>query len=100
MASFKEYYECTFVFEEVFERYYKKKYFGSIDKELIKEDQKNWFDKFVRMMLEKKEEDLKSILCNYENKISREYFCGITGKDIRYKTKEEITLALEVYLGS
>jgi hypothetical protein len=98
MSSFKDYYAYTFVFEEVFERYYKKGYFGSIDKELIKEDQKDWFDKFVRMLVEKRTESLTSILGSYENKISREYFGGITNIDIKYKTREDITTIVEKYL--
>ena len=98
--GFKEYYECTFVFESVFEKFYKKGYFGKIEKDLIKESEKDWFEKFSRMLMEKRFEDLKGILCSYESKISREYFSGITNIDIRYKNKEDITSILEEYLGN
>ncbi len=93
--GFKEYYECTLAFDKVFERYYARGYFGTINKEEIKESEKIWFDKFTKMLLEKHVEYMKYILGNYENKLSREYFTEITGIDVKYKSKEDINSILE-----
>lgn len=82
--------EYNTVFEKIFEKYYRKGYFGEIPKELIKETQYKWFCKLVHTINEKKHDDLIPFITNHNNKITRQYFSKITGKDIQLKGKKEI----------
>lgn len=93
--KFKKYYEDTAVFESVFDRYYSKGYFGSIDRELIKESEKSWFDRIHTFINTKNLTELEHILLNYENKIAREYFTEITKVDIKNKRREVILNTLK-----
>lgn len=91
---FKEYYKQTpsdkNLFEEVFEKYYSKGCFGTIDKTIIKEQQFNWFNKF-NLILEQKDVDMVLMaLNNRDNVCTREWFSKIYNVDILESSKEEI----------
>ena len=91
---FKQFYSLSVthkeIFDIIFEKYYSKGYFGDIDKKIVIEQQKNWYKCFIQLIKEKNLDELKYILLNSENKLSRDWFIEMTGIDIKYKTKEVV----------
>ena len=75
MKGFKIFFEGVFkhqaIFDESFEKLYKKKYFGDIEKDEAKLRLTEWFNKFVVLVEHKMEEELTIALCsnNKENHI-------------------------------
>jgi hypothetical protein len=100
--KFKAFYELDQkeqeIFEDVFNSYYKKGYFGDIDKEEIKSHQQDWFKKLSHFIKEKNANELAMALSNKENKLSREWFTQITELNVRYKTKEKILEIIKGYV--
>jgi len=100
---FRAYYELHSVnkkrFNETFERYYKKGYFGeSIDKDELMKQYKGWYEKLLYYIKDKNLFELSMALASKENRFSRDMFSQITGiDDIRYKTKEEVLQIVEEY---
>ena len=92
--KFSEFYkierEQKEIFHKVFNKYYNKGYFGSLDREDILEHQKLWFEKLSWFIKEKSEFELLNCLCSKESKISRELFSEITGHNVKHKTKEVV----------
>jgi hypothetical protein len=86
------------IFEDVFNNYYQKGYFGDIDREEIKTNQQEWFEKFNHFIKEKNANELALALANKENKLSREWFTQITELNVRYKTKEKILEIIKEYV--
>tara|TARA_R110001592_G_scaffold217606_1_gene471474 strand:+ start:306 stop:611 length:306 start_codon:yes stop_codon:yes gene_type:complete len=78
------------IFNNIFEQYYNKGYFGTVPKELIKKTQYKWFCKLVHSISEEKHDHIIPFITNHNNKITRKYFSKITGKDINLKGKKEI----------
>lgn len=99
---FKSYYDLTRketrIFEEIFDQYYTKGYFGNINKEEIKIQQKIWFSKFKSFMIDKNIDELIRALANKENKLSREWFTQLTGYNIKYETKEKVLAFVKDYI--
>lgn len=78
------------IFENVFETYYEKGYFGKIDKKSILEQQKSWFKKFLLILEEGDQDTLKTILSNRDNLTTRAWFSEIYKEDILEKSRSEI----------
>jgi hypothetical protein len=99
---FKEYYhnnkKDTILFERIFEKFYKKGYFGDIDKENIRIVQYEWYKTMKKVIREKDAFILFQSLTNKENHISREYFSKLTGIDVRHKTKEVVVDVIKEFL--
>lgn len=99
---FKKFYELDTkekgIFENVFNTYYQKGYFGNIDEIEIKQHQKDWFEKFNHFIQEKNAFELALALSNKENKLSREWFSQLTDLNVRYKTKEKILEIIRCYV--
>ena len=90
---FKEFYVMSNdekTFNKVFEKFYARGYFGKIDKELVKENQKDWFKQFSSFLEHRDEKEVLLSLLHKENKITREYFTEITGVDVKYKRKQDV----------
>lgn len=80
----------TNIFESIFEKYYTKGYFGSIDKDMIKEQQLDWFDKFLLIIEEGDISNLMSTLSSRDNCCTREWFSSMYAVDIREMGKKEL----------
>ena len=82
------------IFERTFNKFYNAGHFGKIDKTLIENDQKEWFNKLVVLIQEKNHDELFAVMESFESKFSRECFDRIMGSKIKYKdrnvVKEEI----------
>lgn len=93
--SFKHFYyrnitDKSIIFESVFETYYEKGYFGKLDKDTIKTQQKSWFDKLIMLLDEGDKSLINNILANRDNLITRELFSRIYNEDILEKSRKEI----------
>jgi hypothetical protein len=99
---FKEFYQLKTthkkIFDVIFEKYYKKGYFGDVKKELIIEQQKKWFGVFCNIINEKDKNDLIDILCNSKNKITKEWFTELSGIDIKHKNKIDIKKSIKEFV--
>jgi hypothetical protein len=99
---FKEFHEFKSnhkkIFEVIFEKYYKKGYFGDIDRTIIIEQQKKWFSLFYNILNEKDKNDLMDILCNSKNKITKEWFTELSGLDIKHKNKIDIENTIKEFV--
>lgn len=85
------------IFDNIFEEYYNKGYFGNIDKSTIKEVQYKWFCRVVKLIEKDLKDELIPYISNHNNKITREYFSAVSGKNIKNKGKKEI---IEIIIGS
>ena len=99
---FREYYiletKLDVVFDKSFQKFFKKGFFGSISEDVIKKEQKIWYEKLVRFIMEKNQQELVLALGSIEKKISREYFTNFTGLDIKHKTKQDAIRIIESYI--
>ena len=91
---FKQYYYSTknnrdLIFEDVFESYYKKGYFGKISKKVIREQQESWFRKFEMILEERNFDKILTALSNREN-CTREWFSRIYKVDVVEKSRDDI----------
>ena len=92
--SFKHFYyknikDKSIIFESVFENLYEKGYFGNLNKDIIKTQQKSWFDKLLMIIDEGDEECLMNVLHNRDN-VSRQWVSRIYGEDITELSRNEI----------
>lgn len=78
------------IFESTFEKYYNKGHFGSIDKQTIKEQQLDWFEKFLLVLEEGDISTIMSILSSRDYCCTREWFSNIHKVDIKELGKKEI----------
>ena len=78
------------IFNQIFETYYSKGYFGVVDKNDIKVIQYKWFKKVVAIIEHDEKEHLAPYVINHNNKITREFYSKITGDNIKNKGKEYI----------
>ena len=62
----------TQIFEDVFESFYDKGYFGKLDKQQIKEQQFSWFNKLVLLLDEGDHEIISEVLKDRDG-ISRQW---------------------------
>lgn len=93
--SFKHFYykaktDKQEIFESVFEKYYSKGYFGKISKNVIKESQQKWYDKWLLLLEEGDKDSLMLVLENRENVLSREWFDSIYGENILEASRNDI----------
>lgn len=99
---FLEYYDFhkknKLMFEETFEKYYTRGYFGKLDKKEIKTQQKAWFEKLMYFTKDKNLFELCMALSSKENRISREWFSHMTGHEIKYETKEKVIEIIHEYV--
>lgn len=91
---FTEYYDFhkkyKIIFNEIFETYYEKGYFGSVSKEDIKAFQYKWFCRLVEVIESKQDNVLEPFIVNSNNKITREYYSKITGINLKRKKKTDV----------
>ena len=97
--SFKHFYyrnitDKSIIFESVFETYYEKGYFGKLDKDVIKSQQKSWFDKLIMLLDEGDQDCLFNVLQNRDN-ITRQWVSRIYNEDITESFRQEIKDFLE-----
>jgi hypothetical protein len=97
--SFKHFYyrnitDKSIIFESVFETYYEKGYFGKLDKDVIKSQQKSWFDKLIMLLDEGDQDFLFNVLQNRDN-ITRQWVSRIYNEDITESSRQEIKDFLE-----
>jgi len=97
--SFKHFYyrnitDKSIIFESVFETYYEKGYFGKLDKDVIKSQQKSWFDKLIMLLDEGDQDCLFNVLQNRDN-ITRQWVSRIYNEDITESSRQEIKDFLE-----
>ena len=79
------------IFESVFNKYYKKGYFGKIGKPEIKSQQKSWFSKFTKIIENKDADSLLFILESRDSLCTREWFSRFYGIDIVEKSMKDIS---------
>lgn len=99
--SFLSYYNIQkkdAIFESVFEKYYSAGYFGDINKDIIKSDQYEWFNRLVQLIQNKNSNELYAVMESFENKFSRECFDSIIGSSIKYKSRKDIRTTIEKYV--
>lgn len=93
---FKEYYLASVkqskldIFEQVFEKFYNKGFFGTISESVVKKQQRSWFDKFLMIIETKDYEGLMLALEDRQNLVTREWFSRICEIDIMNKSRKEI----------
>lgn len=99
---FKEFYllenKSNEIFNRIFEKHYKRGFFGELCKEDIKPQQEEWFEDLLQLIRERNEEELILTLSNKEYKLSREYFTEITGINIKYETKANVITLIHEYI--
>jgi hypothetical protein len=83
------------IFEEVFETYYEKGYFGKLNKTVMKEQQHSWYSKFMLLLQEGDHDCLMNILSNRDNTCTREWFSRIYGEDIVDESRANILEAIK-----
>lgn len=93
---FKEYYQASIkqskleIFEQVFDKYYKKGFFGTLSEQVVKKQQRSWFEKFLVIMETKDYEGLMLSLEDRQNLVTREWFSRLCETDIMDKSRKEI----------
>lgn len=90
----------SIIFESTFEKYYSKGYFGNISKEIIKEQQLDWYDKFLLIIEEGDITNLMSTLSSRDNCCTREWFSSMYTIDIREMGKKELLETLNTIFRS
>jgi hypothetical protein len=83
------------IFEDVFETYYDKGYFGKLNKSTIKEQQSSWYSKFLLLLSEGDHDCLMNILSNRDNICTREWFSRIYGEDIVEESRSNIMASIK-----
>jgi len=98
---FREYYiletKIEEVFDKSFQKFFKKGFFGSIPEDIIKNEQRIWYEKLVKFIIERNVQELSLALGNIEKKMSREYFTNFTGVNIKHCTKKDCLKIIESY---
>ena len=62
------------IFETIFNKYYEKGYFGNIEKDIIKSEQKKWFLKLIESLEKKQTDKIIDVVTDHNNKLTREFF--------------------------
>lgn len=86
------------IFERTFDKFYKGGYFGNIEKSLIKEDQRHWFNTLILLIEEKNGDELFVAMESFESKFSRECFDKIVGTKIKYKDKSIVKSEIRKFI--
>lgn len=86
--GFKEYYKeekDENIFENTFNKFYKHGHFGCVDKDEIREQQKDWFFKLKTIIEEKDYGSLMTVVGHRDSKLTREWFTKLTKINIKKK---------------
>ena len=75
------------IFEEVFDKYYTEGFFGNVDKSILKETKKHWFDNLWNLIYENRQDLLLEVLQNGD-KFIRECFDELTSENLKNKPKK------------
>lgn len=86
------------IFERTFNKFYKRGYFGKIDRSLIESDQREWFDRLINLIKEKNGEELFAVMESFESKFSRECFDKIVGTNIKYKDRSIVKAEIKKFI--
>jgi len=98
---FREYYQASIrqtkldIFEQVFDKYYTKGFYGSLPETVIKKQQKSWFEKFLIILENKDSDEILFHLEDRQNVVTREWFSRLYETDIVEKSKKEIEEVLK-----
>jgi len=98
---FKEYYQASVkqskleIFEQVFDKFYNKGFFGTLSQSIVKKQQRSWFDKFLLIIENKDYEGLILALEDRQNLVTREWFSRICEIDIMNKSRKEIESVIQ-----
>lgn len=77
------------IFEDVFESFYDKGYFGKLDKQQIKEQQFSWFNKLI-LLLDEGDHEIISEALKDRDGISRQFVSKIYGEEISELSRNDI----------
>lgn len=77
------------IFESSFDKFYTKGYYGTIKREEIREQQKDWFDKFL-LILEEGDISLMMSILSARDSICREWFSSIYQVEVKEYGKKEM----------
>lgn len=86
------------IFEQVFNKFYDAGYFGKIERSLIETDQREWFERLVRLIKDKNGDELFAVMESFETKFSRECFDRIVGTNIKYKDKNTVRTEIAKFI--
>ena len=98
--GFREYYKKEkdeVIFENTFDKFYKRGHFGKIDRSEIRKQQKDWFLKLKTIIQEKDYGSLMTVVGHRENQVTRELFTKLTKINIKKKKVEYIKERLKEY---
>lgn len=90
--GFKKYYnenKSENIFEHTFDKYYKRGHFGNINRDEIKKQQKDWFEKLKQIIEEKDFGSLMTVVEHRDSQVTRELFTKLTNINIK-KLKAKI----------
>jgi hypothetical protein len=92
--GFTEFYDLhkkyKIIFNEIFDMYYEKGYFGAVSKAEVRISQYKWFCKLIEVIESKQDKILEPFVANHNNKITREYYSKVTGINLKRKKKTDI----------
>jgi len=98
--GFREYYKQDkdeIIFENTFDKFYKRGHFGTIDREVIREQQKDWYSKLKTIVEEKDYGSLMTVMGHRDNQVTREFFTKLTKINIKKKKVEQIQEKLKEF---
>ena len=98
--GFRNYYnkrKYDVIFENTFDKFYKRGHFGKIDRDIIHEQQKGWFLKLKDIINEKDYGSLMTVVGHRDNQVTRELFSKITKINIKKKKVKYIKEKLREY---
>ena len=98
--GFKEYYKKDkdeSIFENTFDKFYKRGHFGKIDRDEIRTQQKEWFLKLKNIINEKDYGSLMTVVGHRDNQVTREFFSKLTKINIKKKKVKYIKERLKEF---
>lgn len=98
--DFKNYYneqKDDILFEKTFDKFYKRGHFGKINRDEIRTQQKDWFEKLKNIIQEKDYGSLLTVIGHRDNQVTRELFTKLTKINIKKKKINLIKEKLKEY---
>jgi hypothetical protein len=98
--SFKNFYiheKHEYIFEKIFNKYYKRGHWGEMREDLIREQQKDWWEKLKGLIENRDYGSLYMAVNHRKNMVSREMFSKLTGINIKQKTSKIIQETLQEF---
>lgn len=86
------------IFERTFNKFYKSGHFGDIERSIIKEDQRQWFNTLVSLIKSNDGDELFAVMESFESKFSRECFDKIVGTKIKYKDRSIVKSEINKFI--